>query len=213
VGPWAARPTYDCSTSAGGLIAGTVVQFDLARFVRDGVVDVALVPVPTSRPPDVGTPVPIPELPIPGAPPVEFPSLFDITFNPVGDTAFAVATAPPPVVPTTAPPATDAVAAPAPLPGAPLPVPSASPPVLPRPAAPATTPAPAATTAAPTLASQPIEFLTEEWRWARALAAGVLVAIAAWWFRLSLRRPGAETALSALAERFPTRDGTAPALR
>jgi hypothetical protein len=79
------------------------------------------------------------------------------------------------------------------------------------PVVPPSTPA-AVQRVAPTITTDPVAFLRGEWRWARALAAAVLVGLAVWWLRVSAVG-GRDEERSVLARRFPAGEGVAPALR
>ncbi|MBV8979908.1 MAG: hypothetical protein JO086_03310 [Acidimicrobiia bacterium] len=78
-GAWTAKPKYDCAGAVTGTLSpdGTTLSIDLGGVVKDGAVDVALVP-------GTGAAV-LPQLPVPvpGAPPTPQPSGFDLTLQPV----------------------------------------------------------------------------------------------------------------------------------
>jgi len=86
-GAWSARPQGDCAAGVvGGALSadGTLMAFDLTTLMRDGGVDVALLPGPL--PSLVPAPLLLPAPLNPG---------FDITFEPVSAGAVAVFTSPP----------------------------------------------------------------------------------------------------------------------
>lgn len=78
-GAWTAKPKYDCAGAVTGTLSpdGSTLSLDLGGVVRDGAVDVALVP-------GTGAAV-VPQLPVPvpGAPATPQPSGFDLTLQPV----------------------------------------------------------------------------------------------------------------------------------
>lgn len=78
-GAWTAKPKYDCSGAATGTLSpdGSTLSLDLGGVVRDGAVDVALVPGTG------GAVLPQLPVPIPGAPPTPQPSGFDLTLQSV----------------------------------------------------------------------------------------------------------------------------------
>ncbi|MBV8983040.1 MAG: hypothetical protein JO248_01175 [Acidimicrobiia bacterium] len=78
-GAWTAKPKYDCAGAATGTLSpdGSTLSLDLGGVVRDGAVDVALVPGTG------GAVLPQLPVPVPGAPPIPQPSGFDLTLQPV----------------------------------------------------------------------------------------------------------------------------------
>ena len=78
-GAWTAKPKYDCAGAVTGTVSpdGTTLSLDLGGVVRDGAVDVALVPGTG------GAVLPQLPVPIPGAPATPQPSGMDLTLQPV----------------------------------------------------------------------------------------------------------------------------------
>lgn len=227
-GPWSAQPKADCASgSVAGQVAldGSAVAFDLTGIVSGSDINVVLSPSGPTLP--VSPPV---ELPL--APPTPAQT-FDVTFDPVTTDEVQVATSVPSGGSDATSGGTDASASspagatvetPAVAPSADLSTPAISP--TPAPAAP-----PAAARAAPRarvgFGGRLARLRVHDDRFERTLAGSAFVALAGWWYLLSLG-PGEERkgrprlslydAAPATASATPARvrgprTGRAPALR
>lgn len=200
---WSERPSWDCEAGqARGQLSldGSEASIDLSPVVRDGAVDVVLVPsapaVPDVLPP---LPVPVVQPDVPVAAP-EIGPTFELAFEPLAADALRVAVTPrPPDAPAGPTPAT------APVPASSRDGALRSPATLTPRVEPS--PLPAATSAAPrpvpaTAMAAPVDapWSPGPQRW---IAAAALAALALWSAR--------EWRLAAGA--VPSRSGRAPALR